>query len=69
MNSHSLDILDGYVAAFGRLDEIGHVVRHCESRADAIKALTSPTLGFSEAHAQHILDLSLAQQPRAIVSL
>ena len=57
-----LHIVDGYVAAFDRLEEIGQAVRRCATRRQAVAALTAPVFGFSDVQAEHILDLSFAHQ-------
>jgi DNA gyrase subunit A len=67
-----LHIVDGYVAAFDRLGEIGEAVRRCRTRRQAVATLTAPVFGFSEVQAEHILDLSFAHQTeerrRAVVT-
>jgi DNA gyrase subunit A len=57
-----LHVVDGYLAAFDRLEEIGQTVRWCRTRSQAAAALTAPAFGFSDVQAQHILDLSFAHQ-------
>jgi DNA gyrase subunit A len=57
-----LHIVDGYLVAFERLDDIGQAVRRCRSRSQAVATLTAPPFGFSDAQAHHILDLSFAHQ-------
>ena len=67
-----MHIVDGYVAAFDRLEQIGQTVRRCPTRRQAVAALTAPAFGFSDVQAEHILDLSFAHQTeerrRAMVS-
>lgn len=54
-------IVEGLLRALDRIDEIVAAIRASKDRAGARAALLGPQFGFSEAQAEHILDLTLAR--------
>lgn len=55
-----IHVLQGLVRGTELYGEIAEAAAHCTSRAEAIDALTRLPFGFSEAQADHVLDLTVA---------
>ena len=57
-----LHILDGSLDALDRMDAVNIVVRSSSDRPAAMRGLQSPPFGYSEAVANHLLDLTVGKQ-------
>ena len=59
-----LHILEGLIAALGAIDEVIATIRASADTGEARRSLMAEPFGFSEAQANHILDMSLSRLTR-----
>ena len=59
-----LHILEGLIGALGAIDEVIATIRASADTGEARRALMAEPFGFSEAQANHILDMSLSRLTR-----